>query len=251
MGKWVQGMVVRRRQWTDNLFSLEVEAPEVSFVAGQFARLALPAPAGSSEEMIGRPYSFANPPGTAPHDFYIVTVPGGPLSPRLARLQAGDPLWLLRDANGFFTVSEVPSAAVLWCLSTGTGIAPFLSILRTEEPWQRFQRIVLVHAVRFAGELTYRDELAAIDAAHPGAFTLIPMLSRDAQPGVLAGRIPAVIADGQLEARAGVPLSAANSQVMLCGNPAMVEDAQRTLAARGMKRHRRRAPGQVTAEAFW
>jgi ferredoxin--NADP+ reductase len=251
MSKWVRGTVAGRRQWADNLFSLQVEAPEVTFTAGQFARLALPAPPGSAEDMIGRPYSFANPPDRSPHDFYIVTVPEGPLSPRLATLQTGDPLWLLRSANGFFTVAEVPSAEVLWCLSTGTGIAPFLSILRTDEPWQRFGRIVLVHAVRRAVELTYRDELAAIGSAHPGAFALVSMVSRETHPGTVAGRIPAALADGRIEASAGLTLAAATSQVMICGNPAMVEDAQRVLAERGMRRHRRRAPGQVTAEAFW
>ena len=128
----------------------------MTFVAGQFGRLALPAPPGSKEEMLGRPYSFVNAPGTQPHEFYFVTVPRGPLSPRLAALEPGDPVWLLRTANGFFSVGEVPAADALWCLSTGTGLGPFLSILRTAEPWAKFGRIVLVHAVRYAEELTYR-----------------------------------------------------------------------------------------------
>lgn len=251
MTRWVQGRVAGRRQWTENLFSLAVDAPEVTFIAGQFARLALPAPPGSPEPMLGRPYSFANPPGTPLHDFYIASVAEGPLSPRLARLEPGEPVWLLPTANGFFTVAEVPSAATLWCLATGTGIAPFLSILRTEEPWQRFGQVVLVHAVRLAVELTYRDEIAAIGDRHPGRFAFVPIVSREAVATALSGRIPAAIDDGRLEARAGVALHAATSQVMLCGNPAMVTDTQQVLLARGMKRHRRRAPGQVTAEAFW
>ena len=92
MGKWVEGRVTGRRDWADNLFSLQVEAPEVVFTAGQFARLALPAPPGSPEPMLGRPYSFVNPPDASPHEFYIVTVPEGPLTPRLARLRVGDSL---------------------------------------------------------------------------------------------------------------------------------------------------------------
>ena len=251
MSKWVQGTVVGRRDWADNLYSLEVAAPEVGFTAGQFARLALPAPPGAAEPMLGRPYSFVNPPDRAPHEFYIVTVPEGPLTPRLAQLRVGDPLWLLRTANGFFSVAEVPAADVLWCLATGTGLAPFLSILRTPEPWQRFGRVVLVHAVRRTCELTYRDTLADIAAAHPGAFTRVSMVSREAHPGALAGRIPAAIEDGRLEAAAGVALTVANSQLMLCGNPAMVEDAKKVLVARGLRRHRRREPGQITAESYW
>lgn len=77
------------------------------------------------------------------------------------------------------------------------------------------------------------------------------MVSRETHPGALAGRIPAAIEDGRLEAAAGVPLTAANSQLMLCGNPAMVDDAKKVLVARGLRRHRRREPGQITAESYW
>jgi ferredoxin--NADP+ reductase len=251
MGKWVQGTVVGLRQWTDRLYSLRVDAPDVTFVAGQFGRLALPAPPGEKEDMVGRPYSFVNAPGTAPHEFYFITVPGGPLTPRLAALAPGDPIWLLPRANGFFSVGEVPAADVLWCLATGTGIGPFLSILRSAETWEKFGRVVLVHAVREAAELTYADTIRAIGAAHPGAFTYVPMVSREAHAGALSGRIPAAIDDGRLEARAGIALTAENSHVMLCGNPAMVEDTQRVLEARGMRRHRRKEPGQLTCETYW
>jgi ferredoxin/flavodoxin---NADP+ reductase len=251
MSTWVQGRIAGRRNWTDTLFSLQVDAPEVTFTAGQFARLALPAPPGSKEPMLGRPYSFVNPPGTRLHEFYVIVVPEGPLSPRLAALAIDDPIWLLPRANGFFTIAEVPVAEVLWCLSTGTGLGPFLAILRTEEPWQKFQRVVLVHAVRHAAELTYREEVAAIGHARPGAFGYVPVVSREAAADALPGRIPALVADGLLESRAGIALSAENSHVMLCGNPAMVDDVQRVLGARGMRRHRRREPGHITVETYW
>jgi ferredoxin--NADP+ reductase len=251
MSKWVEGRVAGKRQWTERLYSLQIDAPEVTFTAGQFGRLALPAPPGSVEEMIGRPYSFVNSPDAAPHEFYLIVVPEGPLSPRLAAMEAGEPIWLLPRANGFFTIGEVPDADVLWLLATGTGLGPFLSILRTAEPWERYGRIVLVHAVRHAEELTYRDTIAAIAAAHPGAFTMIPVVSREPHPQALPGRIPELIADGRLEARAGIALSAENSQTMLCGNPAMVDDTQQVLVARGMRRHRRREPGHITVETYW
>jgi ferredoxin--NADP+ reductase len=251
MSKWVKGSVVGHRHWTDRLHSLQVAAPEVTFVAGQFGRLALPAAPGSKEEMLGRPYSFVNPPGTQPHEFYFVTVSEGPLSTRLAALAPGDPVWLLRSANGFFSMGEVPDAEVLWCLSTGTGLGPFLSILRTAESWAKFGRIVLVHAVRHANELTYGDVITGIAGAHPGAFVYIPMVSREAHPGALAGRIPDALRDGRLESCAGLVLAAENSHAMLCGNPAMVDDTQKALEARGMRRHRRREPGHVTVETYW
>jgi ferredoxin--NADP+ reductase len=249
--KWVEGRVVGTHRWTDRLVSLKVDAPEVTFVAGQFGRLALPAPPGSREEMIGRPYSFVNSPQDTPHEFYFTALPDGPLSPRLAALSPGESVWMLPQANGFFSAAEVPPADVLWCLSTGTGLGPFLSILRTDLPWQRFGRVVLVHAVRFAQELTYRDVIGGIGAAHPGAFTSVEIVSRELHPAALSGRIPDAIRDGRLEAHAGIALSAENSQVMLCGNPAMVDDTQKTLEARGMRRHRRREPGQITVETYW
>ena len=251
MSKWVKGNVTGNVRWTDRLHSLKVEAPEVTFVAGQFGRLALPAPPGSKEEMLGRPYSFVNAPGSGPHEFYFVTVPEGPLSPQLAGLDPGDSLWLLRNANGFFTVGEVPAADVLWCLATGTGLGPFLSILRTADVWVKFGRVVLVHAVRHANELAYRDVIGAIGAEHAGAFTHIPMVSREAHPGALGGRIPDAIRDGRLEAWTGLPLTAENAHAMLCGNPDMVRDTQGVLELRGMKRHRRREPGHYTVETYW
>ncbi|MFY9328210.1 MAG: ferredoxin--NADP reductase [Georgfuchsia sp.] len=192
-----------------------------------------------------------NSPEASPHEFYFITVPEGPLTPRLAALAPGDPVWLLPRGNGFFSIGEIPEADVLWCLSTGTGLGPFLSILRTTEPWEKFGRIVLVHAVRFVSELTYGDVIVDIAAAHPGAFTYIPMVSRETKGDVLAGRIPDAIRDGRLEARAGLKLNAENSHVMLCGNPAMVDDTQKILAARGMRRHRRKEPGHITAETYW
>jgi len=251
MSKWVQGKLVGKKRWTDRLVSIEIAAPEVKFIAGQFARLGLPAPPGSKEEMIGRPYSFVNPPGTPHHEFFFNVVPEGPLSPRLAGLAGGDPVWLLPNANGFFTMAEVPEAEVLWCISTGTGIGPFLSILRTAEPWEKFARVVLVEAVRVAADLAYRDVIDGIQREHHGAFSYVPVVSREPHPHALPGRIPALIPDGRLQSRAGQALTASSAHVMLCGNPAMVDDVQAVLATRGMKRHRRRDPGQITLETYW
>jgi ferredoxin--NADP+ reductase len=251
MAAWIEGRVAGKRHWTASLFSLQVTAPEVTFTAGQFGRIALPAPPEHNEPMIGRPYSFVNPPDLDPHEFYFIVVDEGPLSPRLAALEVGDPVWLAPRANGFFSVGEVPATDVLWCLSTGTGIGPFLSMLRTAQPWGMFERVVLVHAVRHAEELTYQQVIADIGHAHAGAFTYVPMVSRDTHPGALAGRIPAAIADGRLESRTGLVMSPENSHAMLCGNPAMVDDTQKLLATRGMRRHRRREPGHVTVETYW
>jgi ferredoxin--NADP+ reductase len=251
MSKWVEGRVVTKRQWNERLFSLQVAAPAVNFSAGQFARLALPAPPGSKEPMLGRPYSFVNPPQLEPHEFYFNVLPEGPLSPRLAALESQDPVWLLDRANGFFVVSELPESAALWCVATGTGLGPYLSILRTDEPWEKFERIVLVHGVRQAQDLSYAETIAGIARARPGRFTFAPLVSRETHRGALNGRITDAIRDGRLEAWTGVPLTAENAHAMLCGNPEMLRDMQVLLEQRGMRRHRRREPGHFTLEAYW
>ena len=248
MSKWLEGTVVENRRWTEALFSLRVRAPRLRFEAGQFVKLALDVDA----ERVARPFSFVNPPDAPLYEFYGVLVPQGPLSPRLARLSAGDPVYLSDNPSGFLVLSEVPDAETLWLMSTGTGLAPFLSILCTEAPWQRYRRVVLVHAARFARELVYGELLDAI-ARERGAerFRRVTFVSRELAPGSLSGRIPAAIGDGRLEAAAGAPLRTESSQVMLCGNPDMLRDAAAALAARGMKKHRRRSPGQITVESFW
>ncbi len=181
-------------------------------------------------------------------EFYGIVVPEGPLSPRLARLAAGDRLQLASNPAGFLVLSELPDAETLWLLSTGTGIAPFLSLLRTAAPWQRFSKVVLVHAVRRAEELVYQEMI--LEFKKQKAFRYVSFVSREPHASSLAGRIPVAIADGRLEQAAGAQFSA-QSQVMLCGNPAMLKDAQAALVARGLRKHRRRSPGQITVESFW
>jgi ferredoxin--NADP+ reductase len=178
-----------------------------------------------------------------------VIVPEGPLSPRLARLDQGDVLQVASNPAGFLVLSEVPDAEALWLVSTGTGIAPFLSILRTETPWRRFRNVVLVHAVRHTRELAYAELITNILQQRP-SFRYVTFVSREAAPGSLAGRIPGAIRDGRLEAAAGIALDP-RSHVMLCGNPQMLKDARAALAERGMRKHRRRNPGHISVESFW
>jgi ferredoxin--NADP+ reductase len=254
--KWLEGRVIENRRWTEALWSLRVEAPPLGFEAGQFVRLALDAKPGDAGSRIARPFSFVNPPGDPVLEFYGITVPEGPLSPRLARLKPGERLFVAPNPAGFLVLSEVPEAQSLWLISTGTGIAPFLSMLRTEAPWKRFRDVVLVHAVRHAEELVYQDLLDKIKADKGRQFHYVSFVSREAAPGSLAGRIPQAIRDGRLEQAAGVALtrkdsSTIGSHAMLCGNPDMLRDAAAALAERGMRKHRRRAPGHVSVESFW
>jgi ferredoxin--NADP+ reductase len=243
---WLEGKVVENRHWTDALFSLRVEGAPLSFEAGQFVRIALDMEEGNQDSRVARPFSMVNPPGDPVLEFYGIVVPQGPLSPRLARLAPGDTLYVASNPAGFLVLSEVPPADTLWLLATGTGIAPFLSILRTDAPWLRYRQVVLAHAVRHARELVYQEEIRNV-----GKLRYVPFVSREPAPGALAGRIPAAVRDGRLEAAAGLRLSPETSQVMLCGNPEMLKDTAAALAERGMRKHRRRAPGHITVESFW
>ena len=247
MSNWLEGRVVGQKRWTDRLCSLQVAAPLGRFEAGQFVKLALDV----GGERIAMPYSLVNPPGSEPLEFYYNVVAAGPLSPRLAALAAGDAVYVAPNVAGFLVLAEVPDAENLWLVATGTGLGPFLSILRSEAPWRRFRRVTLVHATRTAAEQTYGELLEAVGAARGEQFRRVAFVSRETAPGALAGRVPAAIGDGRLERAAGTELSAERSHAMLCGNPAMVTDVTAALAGRGMRKHRRRAPGHITVETYW
>lgn len=246
MNKFVAGTVVGKRRWAERLYSLQVAAEVAPFHAGQFTKLVL----DINGERVGRPYSFINAPGETPLEFYFIEVPDGLLTPRLAALEAGDAVRIAPQAAGFLTLAEVPDARHLWLLSTNTGIAPFLSILKTGEPWQRFERIVLAHAVRHADELAYGETIRDFAQRHGERFRFVPFVSREETDFALRARIPEAIADGRLEARAGVALAPESSQVMLCGNPDMVRDTTELLLAHGLKKNRRRDPGHITVESY-
>lgn len=247
MSAWLEGRVIENRHWTDTLFSLRVESPRLRFEAGQFVRIAL----DIGGERIARPFSFVNAPEDPVMEFYGVIVPEGPLSPGLARLRAGDALHVADNPSGFLVLSEVPAAEDLWLVATGTGIAPFLSILRTATPWERYRRVILVHGVRHANELVYQDMLGEIARAQGNRLVLIKTTTREKSPNALHGRIPTVLEDGRLEAAAGAPIAPERSQFMLCGNPGMLKDVAAGLAKRGLRKNRRRTPGQITVESFW
>jgi ferredoxin--NADP+ reductase len=250
MSSWITGRVLENRKWTDTLFSLRVEVPSLRFEAGQFVRIAL----DIGGERIARPFSFVNAPDDPVMEFYGVIVREGPLSPSLARLKTGEPIYIADNPAGWLILSEVPPAEDLWLVATGTGLAPFLSILRTEAPWQRYRKVILVHGVRQPDELVYRELIEELVRRHPGKLSYVRFTSREKLPGARAGdlhgRIPAAVADGRLEA-AAVPIAPERSQFMLCGNPDMLIDMQAALTARGLKKHRRRSPGQITVESFW
>lgn len=247
MSNWLQAKVIENKHWTDRLYSLRIEADIDPFVAGQYGRLGLEI----DDQIVGRPYSFVNAPHEKLLEFYSITVLEGPLSPRLAELHSGDTVFIDKRVNGFFTLNEVPDSRDIWMLATGTALGPFLSILKSEEVWQRFENIVLIHAVRFANELTYQDTISNIKTKFKNRFQMVPFVSREETKFAMAGRIPAAIENGSLEEKVNLNISPETSQAMICGNPDMLVDTRNALKQKGLKKNLRRSPGHITTESYW
>ncbi len=247
MAEWVEGKIVANKHWTENLFTLQIAADINDFTAGQFTSLAL----DIDGERVARPYSFLSSPQQRPLEFFFYTATGGVLSNELVALDTGSLVWVKKQANGFFVLDEVPESKELWMLGTGTGVAPFLSILGTDEPWQRFEKIVLVYAVRTIADLRYQEWINQLLEQHKGKFYYQPFVSREELPGAFSGRIPAALRDGRLVEAVGLELSEERSHFMLCGNPDMVKEVTELLKEKGFRKNRRRTPGHITTENYW
>lgn len=246
MTDWKQAEVLENHRWTDGLYSLRFKVDLPDYRPGQFVRVALDV----NGERLARPYSLVNAPGESPAEIHFNPVADGPLSPRLAALRPGDTLWVGDRIAGFLVLDEVPEVSHLWLFATGTGVGPFVSILKDPELLDRFERVVLVHSVRTEAELGYRDTLERLSTQHPGRLCYLPTVTRERVPGALQRRIPHALADGSLEQAAGMLLTPEESHVMLCGSSAMIKDVSDLLAQRGMQRHLRHKPGHITLEKY-
>jgi ferredoxin--NADP+ reductase len=244
---FVEAPLVERRDWTQSLVTLRVAAELDPFEPGQFVSLA----AEVNGELMRRPYSLASAPGADP-EFYLTRVDDGSLTPRLFELPIGTKLMIERKPQGFFTLKYVPDAPELWLLASGTGLGPFIAMIRSGQLWNRFGKVVVVHGVRYSAELGYREELRDLERQHQGRFVYVPAVTRDQlSEGVLQGRITQAFASGELERAAQVSVSPDRSHLMLCGNPEMIRDMTEALHARGLRKHRVRQPGHYTIESYW
>lgn len=245
MADWLTGKIIQKQQWNERLYSLCIASEFADFEAGQFVRVAL----DINGERVARPYSLVNRPGENLEIFFNIVL-DGPLSSKLAELEVGDEIFVTDKANGFLTVAEVPECKHLWMLATGTGVGPFLSMLKTEKTWQRFEKIVLAYSVRDVSELSYQQQIEEIKAQHPDKFVFIPLVTREKVEGAMNKRIPVSIEDGSLEKKAEITINESDSHVMMCGNSAMISSVSEVLDKRGMRKHRRREPGHITTEKY-
>ncbi|MGP9799859.1 ferredoxin--NADP reductase [Rheinheimera sp. NSM] len=246
MAQWLSGTVTENHHWHANLFSIKLQTPPFDFTAGQFVRLALNTPDGR----VQRAYSLVNSPGSAVQEFLVSTVAQGNLSPLLQQLKMGDTLEISQPASGFFVLDEVPDGDNLWLISSGTGIGPYLSMLGTHNLWQRFNHIVLVHSVRTIADLAYRELIQQYQHQYPGQLHYQPIVTREAHAGALSKRLPLLIQSGELQSACKQALTS-RSQVMLCGNPAMIKETKTLMESMGLKKNLRRAPGNITVEQYW
>lgn len=252
--KFTRQTLLDVRPLTSSLFTLRTTRDAgFRFRAGQFARLGVTKADGST---VWRAYSMVSSPFDEFLEFFSIVVPGGEFTCELSRLQVGDTLLVERQAFGYLTLDRFVDGRDLWLLSTGTGLAPFLSILQDFEVWEKFERIILVYSVREARELAYQELIAGLGqrdylAEYAHKLQFIPTVTREQHPGALNGRITQLIENGELERAAGLALTPEHSRVMLCGNPQMVDDTRQILKQRGMNLSLSRRPGQVAVETYW
>lgn len=244
---FIPATVMSNQQWAENLFTLTLSTELQPFKAGQFVRLQL----SVDGEQIAKPYSLVNPPQQADAEVLYNIVPEGVMSHALATLKPGDVIEISQPAYGFFVLDELPDTKHLWMFGTGTGFGPYLSILQDNEVWQRYEKIVLVHAVSYANNLAYQALIKRLLIEHPDQFIYQPIVSRESHDGALQGRIPALIKNGELEAATTLTITPEQSHIMLCGNQHMIADARTVLAERGLKKHLRRKPGHITTEQYF
>lgn len=270
------------KQWSNTLISFRITRPNgFKFTAGQFVRLGVMPQqlhhyqAHPSDKVVNlnvdkttngllttegaipifRAYSVASSPYDEFIEFFSVVVPNGAFTSVIQYVQAGDVLYLNPTPFGYLTLAryQLPLPNDLWLLATGTGLAPFLSILKTLEVWQQYQHIILVYSARTYQELAYESEINTLKAMYgeDGAkFSFIPVITREPDFTGLKERLPQLIISGQLEQKADANFDVNHSHIMLCGNPQMVEDTKTALKQRGLVMNRR-GEGNIAVENYW
>lgn len=249
MTEWIIGKIQEVKHWNQFLFSIKLSADIDPFIAGQFTKLSLKI----NGERIQRAYSYVNSPKDKILEFYLTNVPDGKLSQHLKLLNPGDQIMISKQSSGFFILNTVPNCQILWMLATGTAIGPYLSILTNGEDLDKFEKIVLVYAVRYSADLNYLSLIKELQNKYKNKLYVQTIVSREkCLNNSLYGRIPFLIQNNILEKRLGLEINSKNSHIMLCGNPQMVHDTQHILlATRNMHKNLKNKPGHVTTENYW
>lgn len=252
--RYTSETIVAIRHWRPGLLSFRTSrAAGFRFTPGHYARVGLHA---QDRSVVWRPFSLASAVHDEHLEFLAVLVSGGQFSGLLAGIGERDPILVEKTSYGFLTLDHFAPGKDLWLLASGTGLGPYVSILRDPATWRAYDNLVVVHSVRYGSELAYREEIAAI--AHQqrlgesrARLRYFPVVTRESFPGAFAARIPALIEDGRLEHVAGLELDPQRARIMVCGNPQMARELRRQLTQRGFRTNRRAAPGQLAFENYW
>jgi ferredoxin--NADP+ reductase len=251
MSNLTQQQVLSVHHWTDRLFSFTTTRdPAFRFENGQFAMIGL--------EVDGKPllraYSVVSPNYDEMLEFLSIKVQGGPLTSRLQHLAVGDNIVMGRKATGTLLLANVRPGRNLYLVSTGTGLAPFMSLIRDPETFERYERVVLVHGCRQIAELAYKDQITEEFPANEYFGGLLserliyyPTVTRE--PFRNRGRITDLMCSGTLFSDIGLPsISAERDRAMLCGSPALIADMRNFLESLGMAEGNNASPGEYVVE---
>jgi len=245
--------VTRVHHWNEHLFSFAVTRPaSFRFRSGEFVMLGLP----DGQRPLLRAYSIASPSYAEDLEFLSIKVPEGPLTSRLQSIKVGDPLFLGRKPTGTLVADALLPGRRLFLLSTGTGLAPFISLIRDPDIYDRFAQVILVHSVRRVSDLAYHDLLQSRLAEDPlvedqalAQFHYIPTVTRE--PFHTSSRIGALVEDGTLFASpvlGAKQFDPAEDRIMLCGSMAMIREQAASLDAAGFTEGSNAAPGHYVIE---
>lgn len=248
--KFSEQTVLWVKRHSDKLITFSISRPAAyRFAAGQFSRLGFQCNNG----FIWRAYSIMSPEYADTLDYFAVLIPDGEMSEYLNNLKAGDTVLLDNNATGFFLPQRFVDGKQLVMLSTGSGIAPFLSHIRQPEIRSRFEKIVLTHSVSYSNDLIFSGSLNNGLADDPlvgefhSQFLYLPITTRENGNG-LHDRIPELLRNGQLEQACGFNFNKTDTRFMICGNPQMVEDTLHALKELGYQMHRNKTAGEIIVE---
>ena len=238
------------KHYTDRLFMFRTTRPKsFRFRSGEFVMIGLP-----GERPVWRAYSIASPSWDEEIEYFSIKVPDGPLTSRLQKIKVGDALWMKKKPTGTLVNDALIPGKRLYLFSTGTGIAPFASIVRDPETYEKFEQVILTHTCREVAELTYGEELVALAKDDPlvgeeaqEKLTLINAATRE--PHKRGKRITTMIEDGSLFEELGVePLDPESDRVMICGSMAMLQDLKTLCERHGLEEGSNSRPGHFVIE---
>ncbi len=251
MSAFQEERVLSVHHWTDRLFSFTTTRDaSLRFSNGHFTMIGLRV----DGKPLLRAYSIVSPNYADHLEFLSIKVPDGPLTSRLQHIQVGDTIIVGRKPTGTLLIDYLLPGKRLYLLATGTGLAPFLSVIRDPETYERYEQVVLIHGVRQVKELAYREYLSETLAHDEFLGEMVeqkllyyPTVTRE--PFVHQGRIPQLLAEGQVAKDLGIPmLNPAEDRIMICGSPEMLRDLKALAEKLGFEEGNTSRPGAFVIE---